>query len=210
MIGGWQARVARAERAKSDRRFNEVRKIAHSVLFDYHDAIASLPGSTPVRERLVKDALTYLDTLADDGGTSLSLQRELAEAYLKIGDVQGRLYASNLGEADGALASYQKALTILQPLSTIHPSDNELSGALASVFERIGNIQLRRGNCSEALERNDKALAMRQALLATDLSNKSYRSAVADSYLYVGDALQLGCKDAECERRALETSVGLW
>ena len=78
LVGGmiataWQARVARAERVRAEgekareaRRFNQVRKLAHSVLFDYHDAIANLTGSTPVRERLVKDALEYLDSLAQE------------------------------------------------------------------------------------------------------------------------------------------------
>jgi serine/threonine protein kinase len=53
---GWEAHVARGERAraeaagaKAERRFNQVRKLAHSVLFDYDEAIQDLPGSIPVR-----------------------------------------------------------------------------------------------------------------------------------------------------------------
>ena len=42
----WQARVARFERARAERRFNDVRKLANSVLFELHDAIEKLPGST--------------------------------------------------------------------------------------------------------------------------------------------------------------------
>ena len=54
-----QARIAEREHVDAERRFNQVRKLANAVLFDYHDAIAALPGSTPVRERMVKDALEY-------------------------------------------------------------------------------------------------------------------------------------------------------
>ena len=69
LVGGiiatsWQARRAsmqeqraRAEQARAERRFNDVRKLANRVLFDYHDAIKSLPGATKARELLVKDAL---------------------------------------------------------------------------------------------------------------------------------------------------------
>ncbi len=53
-----------SEKARAERRFNDVRQLAHSVLFDYHDAIKDLPGATRVRERLVKDGLAYLDSLA--------------------------------------------------------------------------------------------------------------------------------------------------
>jgi hypothetical protein len=50
VITGWQARVARMERAKAERRFNDVRQLANSVVFELHDSIQNLPGSTPARE----------------------------------------------------------------------------------------------------------------------------------------------------------------
>src|SRR6185295_8810598 len=43
----WEARIARNERALADRRFNDVRKLATSFLFEFHDAVGDLPGSTP-------------------------------------------------------------------------------------------------------------------------------------------------------------------
>ena len=92
----WQARRAtiqehraRAEQARAERRFNDVRKLANNVLFDYHDAIKDLPGATKVRERLVKDALNYLDSLAGEAHGDPDLQRELAAAYERVGDVRG-------------------------------------------------------------------------------------------------------------------------
>jgi eukaryotic-like serine/threonine-protein kinase len=214
LIGGiiataWQAHTARVQSARAEQRFNQVRALAHSVLFDYHDAIASLPGSTAVREKLVKDALKYLDELSADEGNGPELQRELAVAYLKVGDVQGRPYASNLGQTEGALASYKKALTILQALSAGAGANNELKSELATAYERIGNIQLRKADFNAALTENQKALDIRQTLVASDPSNRAYRALLADSYLYVGDALQATCagdlqKLLRCQREALE------
>ena len=40
----WQASVARRERDHATRRFEDVRALAHAVVFDLHDAIADLPG----------------------------------------------------------------------------------------------------------------------------------------------------------------------
>src|SRR6185503_10928415 len=156
-----------------------------------------------VRERLVKDALEYLDRL-NGAGTSQSLQRELAAAYMKVGDVQGRPYTSNLGQTEGALASYQKARAILELLSATAKGDKQLTRDLATLDERIGNIELRNGHFDKALESQNKALTTRQALLLTDPTNKSYRSEVADSYLYRGDALQVDCHKLECVCQALE------
>ena len=48
----------------AERRFDEVRSLARSVVFELHDAIAPLPGSTAARELLVRRALVYLDNLA--------------------------------------------------------------------------------------------------------------------------------------------------
>src|SRR5216684_240638 len=84
-----QARIAEANRARAERRFGEVRKLANAVLFKYHDGIAKLPGSTAIRETMLNDALEYLDNLARDSAGDLSLMRELATAYQKVGDVQG-------------------------------------------------------------------------------------------------------------------------
>jgi hypothetical protein len=110
----WQARVARIERTKAEQRFNEVRKLANSYLFEFHDAIENLPGSTAARALLVRRALEYLDSLAREAGGDLSLQREVAMAYLKVGNVQGNPRNANLGDTAGALESYRKALAIAE------------------------------------------------------------------------------------------------
>src|SRR5207302_1601641 len=60
----WQAHSANLQRARAERRFQDVRGLANAVLFELHDAIAGLPGSTQARELLVARAGLYLDTLA--------------------------------------------------------------------------------------------------------------------------------------------------
>src|SRR5262249_10033924 len=100
------------QRARAERRFAEVRELANSFLFEIHDAIEDLPGSTKARELLIERAQKHLDGLAREAGGDRALQLELARAYEKLGDVQGRYAYSNLGRVPEALASYQKALGI--------------------------------------------------------------------------------------------------
>jgi len=52
-----QARIA-------GQRFAQVRRLAHSFVFDYSDDLAKLEGTTRVRERMVRTALEYLDNLS--------------------------------------------------------------------------------------------------------------------------------------------------
>jgi eukaryotic-like serine/threonine-protein kinase len=105
----WEARTARTQKARAEKRFNDVRQLANSFLFEFHDAIKDLPGATPARRLAARKALEYLDGLATEAGGDPSLQSELAEAYLRVGDVQRNPDVGNLGDTLGSLGSYRKA-----------------------------------------------------------------------------------------------------
>jgi serine/threonine protein kinase len=59
-----QAAVARSQEARAERRFNDVRKLANSLIFEVHDSIRNLPGATQARKLVVSRALEYLDSLS--------------------------------------------------------------------------------------------------------------------------------------------------
>jgi tRNA A-37 threonylcarbamoyl transferase component Bud32 len=59
-----QAAEARRERDLAQRRFAQVRELAGVFLFDVHDAVAPLAGSTEARSLLVSTGLRYLHQLA--------------------------------------------------------------------------------------------------------------------------------------------------
>ncbi|HET8647526.1 MAG TPA: serine/threonine-protein kinase, partial [Vicinamibacteria bacterium] len=119
----WQARVARAQRARAERRFADVRHLANAMLFDLYDKVRDLPGSTEARKELVTHALQYLDSLAGEVDGDPGLQRELAAAYRRIGDVQGQSGAANLGDPAAAAANYGKALALYERLALAAPGD---------------------------------------------------------------------------------------
>ncbi|MGC4084793.1 MAG: serine/threonine-protein kinase [Vicinamibacterales bacterium] len=106
--------IRQAKRA--ERRFQQVRSLAHTFVFDVHDSIADLPGSTEARKRIVSTALSYLESLRDDAEDDPELAKELAEAYIKVASVQGLPVRTNLGDTAGAIESYVNALRILEPL----------------------------------------------------------------------------------------------
>jgi serine/threonine protein kinase len=57
-------RQARNERAMAESRFEDVRKLAHTFIFDVHDSIQNLSGSTPARSLIANTGTEYLDRLA--------------------------------------------------------------------------------------------------------------------------------------------------
>lgn len=161
-----EARIARLERARAERRFNDVRALADSLVFDVNDAIKDLPGSTSARELVVSKALTYLDILAQEANGDLSLQRELATAYERVGEVQGSSDNSNLGNTAGALASLKKAAAIREAIAAGEHNSSESLSNVANVYEMLGIMLSESGQYQGALEYAQKTLAIRQQLSA--------------------------------------------
>jgi tetratricopeptide (TPR) repeat protein len=192
LIGGlattmWEARVAQAQRARAERRFAEVRTLATSFLFELHDAIASLPGSTPARALLVRRALSSLDGLASEAQGDATLQRDLATAYERIGRVQGNSYNSNLGDTKGALESYRKSLAIRERLARENPQSLELQNELASGYHGMGDMLNTVGELTAALKSYEQSLAIRQALMVKQPDNAENRVDIAELYTSIGD-----------------------
>jgi tetratricopeptide (TPR) repeat protein len=182
--------AAKAEKARAERRFNDVRQLAHSVLFDYHDTIKDLPGATLVRERLVKDALTYLDSLAGEAHGDPALQRELAAAYDRVGDVRGAAYGPNLGDRLGATESYIKALHIREAPVAADSRDPQNRRDLAASYENVGNQLLETREAARGLEQLRKSLALYLELAAEQPASSEIRRDLAHIYNSIGSALE--------------------
>jgi tetratricopeptide (TPR) repeat protein len=162
----WQANVARRERARAEGRFTDVRQLSNALLFEIAPKIERLEGSTEAREALVKRALDYLDSLARESHDDTTLQSELAAAYEKVGDLQGMPRHANLGDFNGAMASYEKARQIRQGLLAAHPNDFELRKNLAANLSALSFIRWWQSDVSGALIDSEKSLNLYGALLA--------------------------------------------
>lgn len=184
-----QARIAMKEKARAERRFNDVRKLANSVLFDYHDAIKALPGATKVRELLVKDALSYLDSLAGEANGDPALQRELGAAYERVGDVRGGTAGGSLGDVPGAVESYKKAVTIREALVTQNPADAEARHALAISHQKLGYRLVSAAEASSGVEHLRKARSLYLDLIREQPANHELKLDLAVTYDNLGRAL---------------------
>ncbi len=202
----YQARAARRERERAEKRFEQVRKLANNVVFKYHDAIADLPGATATREMLVKDALEYLDNLSQDAQDNPSLAQELALTYLKIGNVQGEAYRANLGDSSGALVSYRKSVEILESLARREPSNVGYLKDLRQAGHQTALLLVRLQRWKEAEETGQKVLDISRRLVELDPNNQEYRILLVRSYHIKGETVEFSGGDeetAEWFRRAV-------
>jgi len=189
----WQARVARAERARAERRFEEVRQLANSFVFEVHDAIVNLPGSTPARSLIVQRGLKYLDSLAQDAAGDRGLQRELAAAYEKLGQVQYTPSVAHLGDLAGALESHRKAAALREALVAADPGNADYRRELLDSYWYIATLVGRNGDMAQELEIIRRQLPERVQLAAAEKDAFVDRYNLAATYLYLGNlALQMG------------------
>ncbi len=166
-----QTREARAERSLAERRFRQVRKLAHTFLFDVHDAIAELPGSTKARSLVVTVGLAYLDSLAQEAGGDRDLKAELATAYMRVAEVQSGVGAANEGDSVSALASLRKAVAIREELAASEAREPGVRDDLAETQIRMSGLLAKTGNLGESIDWGRKAVANRESVLASNPSN---------------------------------------
>jgi non-specific serine/threonine protein kinase/serine/threonine-protein kinase len=200
-----EARVAEAQRQRAERRFADVRKLANSFMFDVHDEIRDLPGSTKARERLVATAREYLDSLAQEAHGDAGLQRELAGAYERLGDVQGGFMVGNLGDTQSALDGYRKALAIRDAIAAGQRQEPEDSLALARVQMRAGDVYRTMNRLPEA-ETTYRSVTLRLEALGAPVVSDAILGALGDAYGKLAEVqVQLG--RAEPARSAVEKAI---
>lgn len=152
--------VATQETARARRHLTEARALAHDILTEYPEQIAQLPGSLPVQERMVRDAMRYLDSLREVAGRDVALTRELASGYLRIGDIQGNPYRANLGDIAGAEASYALARVALDQWHRLAPGSAGTELLHARLTARQAALDHQQGRLEQA------AIGFRAALHA--------------------------------------------
>ena len=160
------------------RRFNDVRRLAHAVIFDLHDAVASVPGTTPARELLVRQGLQYLDSLAAESAGDVDLQEELGEGYMRLAEVQGASGGmANIGDGATARKSLRKAAALLEQAWKSQPANRKFTHQLARAYRLQAVAEESEGAVGTAEELVRRALSVGEADLA---SHPGDRVAVLD------------------------------
>ena len=190
LVGGivataWQAHVARQQRSRAERRFNDVRRLANSVVFEFNNALRDVPGSTAARKLIVTRAIEYLNSLSEQQVTDAALTRELADAYLQIGDILGNPMMPNLGDSAGALVSYGHALKLYE---RVGPRSDETRTGLARAHNALGLAAQSAGDSATAREHYRQTLHMLEELALAMPANRIYRRNAATAAYQVGQA----------------------
>jgi len=174
-VSFWQAHQARQERQRAEMRFQQVKRLAHSVLFDLHDAIEPLPGSTAARRLLVQEALEYLKELEATGGGNHELDWELAAAYMRVGDVQTSLGRASTGDSAAAMQSQLNARRLVSSAALANPGDERGTRQLLEVDTRLSDLYHQQGDTKAGREILAEIVKMSAGLAARHPQDRKLR-----------------------------------
>ncbi|MBI4853780.1 MAG: protein kinase [Acidobacteria bacterium] len=222
----WQARKAEQEREKvalqtqllaaqselATTRSKDIRDLTSALLFKYNDSLEKIAGSTALREEMINEALKYLDRLSKQPNMDLELQHELALAYQRVGDIQGRPFRINTGNTSAALESYDKSLVFFEELAKQNPSNLTIQSEFSFALERKGEILDRIGNTNLAINYYRKVCNIREKIFNFNRENKQNSYSLTSSFIRMGDVLQstgdfIGAMEFYC--KALKIRKGL-
>lgn len=186
LVGGfattlYEARVAARERDRAERRFDDVRGLARLILFEFHDGVMNLPGSTGLQRELIEKTLAHLESIAADAREDTKLMTELAGSYLRLGNLQGNPYYPNLGEAPRSLATYDRGLRLLAAVPEgTGPVPLEQSRAL--LWRARSEVAAMTSNDQTSLDDLKHSLRLLEALVRREPANPGLLSELGSSY----------------------------
>ncbi len=201
--------LAESEALRAKTRFEELRSLAHNVLFDYHDLIEPLAGSMPARQRLLNDALNYLNRLSQDAPQDRKIRIEMGMGYRTAGFVQRNGFRRpHLGDTAGALLSFSRAVEILQPLVDSDPNDEDAAFELALAHSARAGVLAEDGDLQTALPLFDLAAQLFTRHIPKDTPDLRHRLELARTHFRTASALNVN-RQFERARAATQTGIDL-
>jgi tetratricopeptide (TPR) repeat protein len=207
LIGGiiatsWQARIAQRERAVAQRRFDQVRKLGWTLLFEVDPAIANLAGATGAREKLLSSSIAYLDALSSDAQGDPALLRELAQAYEKAAEVRGTPGMANLGQSAFAAQNLRKAMALREQVLATDPSSIDFRLELARTSRLLASLLT---DPAEAARLTRRTLEIAEQAARQRPHDLKVEGELAGAHYQMGQQLLLQAPDRAIEefRRAM-------
>lgn len=184
-----EARIARANQLRAEQRFNDVRKLANSLMFEIHDSIRDLPGATAARKLIIQRAQEYLDSLSQESKSDPVLLRELAAAYARLASVQGNSRDANVGDTPKALQNYRNATELLEADAMADPSNPEVRLELAQTYMDSAICLWRAGDKKAFQETTQRTLRILEPLSVSNPDNQKTQALLGEAYSQIGFSL---------------------
>ncbi len=173
--------ASEANLARAERHFRQARQVVDQFGNRLAGELAALPGSGPVRRRLLVETLQYYREFIHHAADDPGLQRELATTYSEAGTI-----AEQLGDRAAARADFEQALAVFERLVGRSPDDVSLQIDRARCLNNLAVLAVADGDFDQARQRYDQAVELLQAVPDTPAQHDRVVRALAETYGNLG------------------------
>ncbi|MEO1034827.1 MAG: serine/threonine-protein kinase [Pseudomonadota bacterium] len=187
-----QAEQARADAAA---RFDQVRSLATTMMFDVYDEIEKVPGSVSARRLLASTAQRYLDGLQSSDDAPFGVRLDAGLGFARLAAILNRQAVTDVADRGDASTAYEQAERLLLSLEREAPGDAAVSLAVGELYAERARQQLYIDNEPEAAGSTlDSALEWLQQAQTVQPDNVDVEAARlmaleirADRFKWLGD-----------------------
>lgn len=175
LVGGlvfssWSLQRTQEAREQADARFEEVRELAGTLMFELYDEVARVPGTVSAQTLLASTANQYIDQLAADPNAPEDVRLEALRGYARLYGILNRQAVKELRIRERAISVFEHAERVAEQLI------NNPSISSRAQLE-IGKLRSRRGADLLAVDNDPDASRdmLIAALEAIDASTRDDR-----------------------------------
>lgn len=159
-----QFQTAQRERDIADKRFNDVRSLANTMMFDVYDEIEFISGTSQAKTQLAEAAQEYLSDLSASAGGDVELKLEAAKGYIRLATITGNPTEGAKTDLNAASESYASAEALLEEIRSIPPENDEVLFQLSRVNYLIADTaMITEKNLDKAQRRLERSISILQA-----------------------------------------------
>lgn len=183
--------------ARAEESFQKARDVLDQLGVQMADRLVDVPGSEPVRRKLLADTLHFYRQFIDEAGGDPKFQHETALAHFKSGVIEAKL-----GNTGRAVDEYAHAQSIFEQLVARDPGNDQLLSQLALVHNNLAILAAARRDNAVARARYAEAIRIQRGLTHEHADELAYAAQLAESQANVGMLL-----DAEGDPAAAEAAL---
>jgi len=200
---GWALR----QQYLAEERFRQVRSLARALLFEIHDSVSKAPGTLEARKEIVERGVQYLERLAADRGAGDDVQRDVAEGFLRLSDLEGKDFGgASLGRSKEALAHAGRAVEIGRRLVASRPADRQARAILVDGLDYVTTAATLRGENEAAVRSGREAVEQAERLVREEPGSAGQQARLATVTKQLASA-EAGAEHMQEALRLYERSI---
>lgn len=197
--------LANHQRAIAQKRFGEVRQLANIFLFDFERSIRNVPGTLDARKLVASTSQRYLKQLAAESQYDPALEREIAESYERLADVQQSIQSGG-GKFAGDTESLLQALAIHTRLGDYRAKDSLFRRKYIELVSALGYRYQDEHNATEATRWSDQAIDLSEKWVTAEPHNVDALAAATAAFMRDATTKEVGGQIAVARDR-LDRSI---